>query len=138
MKTATAQKVSVPAEKEYSPQQLADFCDQRERLSYRLEESMAALDRVQNEFDLVESAEQKARKFLALSESEVGFGNQRSRAHEVLAHCGVRKADVTLRLANRRNLVASIRAELSRIPALAVQSRRQIVELGQSLAQPLP
>jgi hypothetical protein len=101
---------------EMSPAEIAVAQDRRDRLSLRLEESIAALSRVEDEFSRVESAEAKARRFLSLSESTSGFGGQRARAAEILAHCAQRRVEVVPRLENRRRMVSEIRAQLDAIP----------------------
>jgi hypothetical protein len=117
MKNATAQNASVATtvERQLSPAEIAVVQDRRDRLNLRLEESIAALSRVEDEFSRVESAEAKARRFLSLSESTPGFGGQRERAEEILAHCARRRAKVEPRLENRRRMVSEIRAHLDAI-----------------------
>jgi hypothetical protein len=130
-KNATVQKA-------WSPAELDGFALERERLGLRLQNAMEALQKREDELAQVVVAEVNAHKVLNLTEGQLGYTDERSRAREVLEHCAQRRRELEPLIENHRRYVSEIKAELAKIPSRAISARDEVHKLARELSRSLP
>jgi hypothetical protein len=124
----------VVAEKSLTPHEIREYESQYSQLHERLGSAKEALASCETVLHQVLDAEEKAARFLKLSEQVEGFGNERIKAQEVLDDCVNRRAEIEPRIQNRKRQVSQIQAELSLIPRATLVRQLELRELARQLS----